>query len=109
MSSFDDFRNKFSTDPKKHDAVKNPSKGFAIASMVLGICSIVFVCIPFISIPCGVVGLVLGYKSIMQMRDGWAMAKAGFITSIVGLGIIALYITVYIIASMGNVLNVFPF
>ncbi len=55
-------------------------QGLAIASMVLGIVSIVFACCLWpISFIAAVVGLVLGIVSVKQNRDGKGMAIAGII------------------------------
>lgn len=62
--------------------------GHAIASMILGICSIVFMWTWLLSIACGIAGLVLGFNGMYSEKAG--MGKAGVITSIVGLGIAAL-------------------
>lgn len=63
-------------------------KGLSIASMVLGICSIVFLSPVWISIPCGILAIIFGIKG--QKRDGKKMAKAGFIMGIIGLSLVTL-------------------
>ena len=37
-----------------------PGKGMSITAMILGIVSLVFCCVWYISIPCAIVGLILG-------------------------------------------------
>jgi hypothetical protein len=96
---FDDFKHSFGNNPTITGETANPSTGFAIASMVLGICSIVLTCAWIIALPCAITGLILGYTSIVQRRSGWGMAKAGVITSIVGLALVALVILYYIITA----------
>lgn len=59
--------------------------GLAIASMVLGICSIVFCCLGYIAIVIAIVGLILGIVSLKGQRAGRGMAIAGIITSAIGL------------------------
>ena len=41
------------------------SKGMSIAAMVLGIVSVVFCCIAYISIPCAILALILNLHKIM--------------------------------------------
>lgn len=61
-------------------------KGFAIASMVCGIVSIVgFCCCTPVGVICGLAGLILGIISKMKNMDGQGMALAGIITGAVGL------------------------
>lgn len=69
-------------------------KGMAIASMVLGIVALVIFCIWYISVPCAIVGLVLG---ILHNNKGQksGMATAGIACSIISL---ALLVTIVIYA-----------
>jgi hypothetical protein len=62
-------------------------KGKAIASMVLGITSIASFCFFFVSIPCAIIGLVLGITSKKKREGGSGMATAGVATSVVGLAV----------------------
>lgn len=55
------------------------SNGMSIASMVLGIISLVVFCVPYFSIPASIVGLILGIISIRGKKDGKGMAVAGII------------------------------
>ena len=70
-----------------------PGKGMSIAGMVLGIVGLVFTFFGlglFIGIPASIVGLVLsiiGRNKAMMVGAPMGMATAGFITSIVALGI----------------------
>ncbi len=73
----------------------------SVAALVLGICSIVF--------SCGVVGLILGIIGLVQAKkannaiqenpslDGAGMAKAGKITSIIGIVFAALSLFYYVV------------
>lgn len=67
----------------------NESKGgagLAIASMVLGIVSLVFsCCFPYLSIPCAVIGVILAAINMGGHRDGRGMAIAGLVCSIISL------------------------
>ena len=69
-------------------------QGFAIASMILGILSIVLCCIMgcILALP----GIILGIISLATKRDGTGMAIAGIITSALGivLGICMIFIYV---------------
>ncbi|MCX7658332.1 MAG: DUF4190 domain-containing protein [Oscillospiraceae bacterium] len=81
---------------------KPPVKsGLSIASMVLGILSILFFCIPYISIPLAIVGLVLGIISLVKKQGGKGMAIAGVICSAIGLliGIIVIIMAIAAISS----------
>ena len=70
-------------------------KGFAIASMVLGIVSIVFACcLWYISLVAGIVGLILGIMSVKQNRDGRGMAIAGIIMCAIAI-VLAICVAVF--------------
>lgn len=59
--------------------------GFAIAAMILGVCSLIFCCTIYLPIPLGALGCLF---AILSKRRGKAMsgaAMAGLITSILGL------------------------
>lgn len=62
------------------------SVGCSVASMVLGICSLVLgCCFWYVSIPCAIVGVILGGVSLSSKKGGKGMAVAGVVTSIIGL------------------------
>lgn len=66
----------------------NTSNGFQIASLVLGIVSIVGCCCGVLVLPCAVVGLILGIIGMKKAKECGAnsgMALAGIITSSVGI------------------------
>ena len=67
------------------------SKGFSIASMVLGIVSLVLVCIP-----AGIVAIILGGVSLATKKGGRGMAIAGLVCAIIG---IAVYVILTIIGA----------
>lgn len=58
------------------------SRGLALASMILGIVSICCCCI---SLPLGGLGIVLALLSRRENREMLIQAKAGLITSIIGI------------------------
>lgn len=67
---------------------QSEKKGLAIASMVLGICSIVpGWCIPYLPFVLGLIGVILGGVSLAKKQGGKGMAIAGLVTSIISLAI----------------------
>lgn len=84
--------------------LEQKGKNYAVASLVLGIAAIVLVftgIVAIIGVACGVVGLILGNKArkiLPYERRG--MATAGFVCSIVGLGICAIGFVVALIFLM---------
>lgn len=80
--------------------VKNKS-AMPVASMVLGILSTVFSLFWYITIPCGVIAIVLGAKS--AKRTGSKLGKTGVITGIIGLALcIFMYISIILIYIVEN-------
>ncbi len=79
-------------------ATHRPTSGLAIASMVLGICSVVttpLVCVcvgPIFGIPCGIAGMICWHLARKPIREGRVspgsrgIHVAGLITNLVGLG-----------------------
>ena len=82
--------------------VTNDKKGFSIAALVLGIIAIILCCIWYVSIPCGIIALILGILSIIfavksKNHYGFtAMNIAGLVLGIIGtvLGTIELLIII---------------
>jgi len=74
----------------------------ATAVLVLGICSIVFSCL-FLGVILGIIGLSMAgkgrrmYKENPGMYDGFGSLNAGYIMSIIGTILGALYILYYIV------------
>lgn len=62
-----------------------------IASLVLGIISILTALFWYITLPTGIIAIVLGVKS--SKKTGSKMGKAGVITGIVGLSLFAFMYT----------------
>lgn len=77
----------------KQTEVVNESKGLSIASMVLGIVSLVMLCIYYISIPCAILAII--FAIVGRKKGGKGMATAGLV-----LGIIALAIDVIIVVGI---------
>lgn len=75
---------------------------YAVAALVLGICSFVFGCF-FVGLVCGIVGLVLANKGLAVYRSnptaysGYGMLNAGRITSILGIVFGSIYVVYYIV------------
>ena len=70
--------------------IKNKSS-LGIASLTLGIISIVFALFWYITIPTGILAIVFGRKSISKV--GSKLGKAGFILGIIGL---SLFVFIYL-------------
>jgi hypothetical protein len=60
-----------------------PASGLAVASLVLGIISLALFCLVPISLPCGIIGLILGL-SAKKGPSKQPLATAGIVTSIIG-------------------------
>lgn len=69
--------------------MEKKKSGLAVASLTLGIISIVLFGFWYIALPTGILAIILGNKSVKKY--GSNMAKAGIITAIIGLSIFALY------------------
>lgn len=79
--------------------VQQEPKGLYIASLILGICSIVFCWIPIFAIVLGGVALAIGIVAILKMKrfnTKNGMAIAGLVTAIIGF-IISIIITIFTI------------
>ena len=61
-------------------APANDKKGFSIAALVLGIIALVLCCIWYVSIPCGIIALILGIIGLKSSKRG--MSIAGIITGV---------------------------
>lgn len=64
------------------DKKEEDKKGFSIAALVLGIISIVFLLMWYISIPCGILAIIFGIIGIKSSKKG--MSIAGLITGTIG-------------------------
>ena len=76
---------------------KKPGNGFAIASLVLGIFSLLCCCLWYVSLACGVLSVVFAIVQKKRAGDMGGMALAGMICGIVG-AVIALLIFGYSLA-----------
>lgn len=75
--------------------IEDASKGESIASLALGIVSILFVSRFIIAVACGVLAIIFGIKG--KKRGGQGMATAGFITGIIGLSLQAVLFVFWLI------------
>ncbi len=64
-------------------APANDKKDFSIAALVLGIIALVLCCIWYVSIPCGIIALILGIIGLKSSKRG--MSIAGIITGVIGM------------------------
>ena len=78
--------------------MENNKHGYAVASLVLGIVSIVFCCCWYIGLICGIVGLVL---AIMAKKNGntEGICKAGLVLSIIGVVLGGVFLILAIIGT----------
>lgn len=80
------------TEKQAENIQQNNKKGLSITSMILGIVSIVWSFNFLISVACGVLAIIFGLKG--KKMGGKGMAKAGFITGIIGLSLQAIFILI---------------
>lgn len=76
----------------QNEVENNDKKGLSIASMILGIVSILLGRNFLIAVACGVLAIIFGLKG--KKMGGKGMAKAGFITGIIGISLQLLLILI---------------
>ena len=77
------------------------NSGMHIASLVLGIISIVTALFWYIALPTGVLAVIFGAKS--AKRTGSKLGKSGLITGIIGLSLFAfIYIGIFLILILSH-------
>ena len=82
--------------------IKNKSS-LGVAALTLGIISVVSTLFWYITLPSGILAIVLGRKAISKV--GSKLGKAGFILGIVGLSIFTfIYLSIIAMILIGNVL-----
>ena len=80
---------------------KKVKSGMHVASLVLGIISIVTSLFWYITLPTGILAIIFGVKS--AKRTGSRIGKAGMITGIVGLSLFAfIYIGMILLIVLSN-------
>jgi len=71
-------------------------KGMAVASMILGIVSLVLFCIWWISLPCAIVAIILGLvarsKAAAGVAGGKGMATTGLVCGIISILLLILLV-----------------
>jgi hypothetical protein len=77
----------------------NHSNGFGVASLVLGILSIILFWVPFLNIVLGILGIVFSIKQKRISSNG--LATAGLVTSIIGLVFSTLVFIIWLLAYFG--------
>lgn len=83
--------------------VEKNKLGMPIASLVLGILSVIFSWFWYIALPTGILAIIFGAKTIKKY--GSKMGKAGLITGIVGLALFAFsYISIILILLLESAL-----
>lgn len=88
----------------QNNGMNQPGKadGMGIASLVLGIVSIVMsCCITYIGLGCGIVGVILGVMSNQKNKNG--ITTAGIVCSIIGIVLSIILIIIGIV--FGEVLT----
>lgn len=78
-----------------------PGKGLCVTSMILGIISLVLFCFWYISIPCAIVGVILGFVGKSKAKAAGApsgTATAGIACSFVAIG---LWVIMFVLAAIG--------
>ena len=56
---------------------KEPSKGMAVASMVCGICALVFIWVPFVNLILAIVAVALGHISLCDIKNYLMITTSG--------------------------------
>ena len=81
------------------------SKGMAIASMVCGICSLVFLFVPFLNLILAIVAVALGHVQLSNIKkfpeeyDGRGMGIAGLATGYVAIGLLVITLIMFMLGS----------
>ena len=78
--------------PVVYDVLPTGHSGYAVASLICGVLSIVFFWLPFIDLGISIAGLVCAIVTLSKGYDGKGMAIGGLVTSIIGL-LLSLYMT----------------
>ncbi|MCL2538864.1 MAG: hypothetical protein FWE66_00855 [Oscillospiraceae bacterium] len=84
------------SDPYAPQKKGNPSRNWmGILAMILGILSFLICCVPYISLPFGLCGVIFGILGLKSQQRG--MSIAGIITGVIGL-IIAVVLLILVIS-----------
>lgn len=71
-------------------------KGMSIASLILGIVSLVLFCLWYLSLPCAIIAIILGVMG--RKKGGKGMATAGIVLGAIA---IVLVVVILILAAIG--------
>ena len=80
---------------QKAEENKEESKGMSIAALILGIVSLVMLCIWYISIPCSILAIIFGILG--RKKGGKGMGTAGLVLGIIT---VAFLIIIYILLDL---------
>lgn len=75
-------------------------KGLSIASMVLGIIGLLFLCVPPFGVICGLLALIFGAISLNKKQGIQGMATAGIVLGIITL-VLWVVVFVFLIGILG--------
>ena len=84
---------------QKAEENKEESKGMSIAALILGIVSLVMLCIWYISIPCSILAIIFGILG--RKKGGKGMGTAGLVLGIIT---VAFLIIIYILLDLLEIL-----
>ena len=87
--------------PQHYSYVPRQNRGFSVASLVLGICSVVLYSSGYLSVIMAILAFVFGIIGIK--KGGSGMAIAGIITGIIGFAL-SVFILIMMLTSIGNIL-----
>ena len=74
---------------KEVESTVQESKGFSIASMVLGIISLVLFCLWYISVPCAIIAII--FAIVGMKKGGKGMAITGLVLGIISISIYGIF------------------
>lgn len=77
---------------------KKDKKGFSIAAIIFGIISIVLSCIWYISVPSGIVAIILGIIGLSSSKRG--LSIAGIVTGVIGMILTVLLIIAVVVLGL---------
>ena len=80
--------------------INKAKHGYAVASLVLGIVSVVLCCCTWVGIICGIVGLVLAVVA-KKAGNTESICKAGLILSIIGI-VLSVVLLIFSLAFAGS-------
>ena len=79
----------------KKETTNTETKGYSIASMVLGIISLILCCVWYISVPASIAAIILGV--IGRKKAGKGMATAGLVMGIITLVLLVILVIIGVV------------